>query len=108
MTAEFDAVLRGERSRARWRSPHGWVRAQRLSDHHLSLRGPRAEVVRLSAQAGAAWDPLPTCGALAPGTADDAPFEVLLIRTPAVVAPPRKPGTRLRVFPLKPAPWRPA
>jgi hypothetical protein len=52
---DFEAVARGERQRARWRSPEGWVRVDRLSDQRLCLRGPHREVARLSSAARADW-----------------------------------------------------
>jgi hypothetical protein len=52
---DFDAVANGERPRARWRSPEGWVRVDRLSDRRLCVRGPRSEVVRISSAAQPDW-----------------------------------------------------
>jgi hypothetical protein len=52
---DFDAVANGERRRARWRSPEGWVRVDRVSERRLCLRGPRRELLRLFTARRADW-----------------------------------------------------
>ncbi len=41
---DFQSVASGERTRARWRSTKGWVRAERVSDTVVRLRGPHLEL----------------------------------------------------------------
>jgi hypothetical protein len=91
---DFDAVVNGTRRRARWRSPDGWVRVERLSEDHLSLRGPCSEVRRLCAAIPPGW----RCPQPLRDTDEAAAAEVLLVRkAPA----PRH--SRLRILAM-PAP----
>jgi hypothetical protein len=41
---DFQSVAEGRRTRARWRAPGGWVRAERVSDRVVRLRGSHSDL----------------------------------------------------------------
>lgn len=51
----FSSVASGLRQRARWRTPHGWVKAQRTTDSTLTLAGPADELRRIWNAHRAEW-----------------------------------------------------
>jgi hypothetical protein len=84
MTDEFESVANGQRRRARWRCTHGWMRVERLSDHHLRIRGPRAELLALARAVSVDWNcMLPDRGLTAAGDSEDGLFELTLVRNPS-------------------------
>lgn len=52
---DFESVASGRRQRARWRGRAGWVRAERLSDQVIRLRGPLADLYRVWEAHRATW-----------------------------------------------------
>jgi hypothetical protein len=98
MSNEFDAVCSGNRQRARWRCAQGWVRVQRLSDHHIRVQGPRREVRRLATEVSAQWSCLlPELDALS--VTGDGDIELMLMRNDTHMAthPARQSARRLRM-----------
>ena len=52
---DFESVASGRRQRARWRGQAGWVRAERLTEHVIRLRGPLADLYRAWKAHRSAW-----------------------------------------------------
>jgi hypothetical protein len=107
MSSDFEAVANGTQRRARWRSPLGWVRVERLSDHHLQVRGPRAEVKSLARAIRSEWISLMhgTSAMALDSAAGSDEVELLLVRSTSPLGT-RRPSKRPPPS-LRPAPGRP-
>lgn len=85
MTDQFDAVANGTQRRARWRCADGWMRVERLSDHHLQVRGPRADLQALALAVRDDWCcVLPTQARMPADHERDGMLELMLVRNPAM------------------------
>jgi len=51
----FSSVASGQRPRARWLTPQGWVRAQRSTEDSLILAGPADELQRICSDHRRDW-----------------------------------------------------
>jgi hypothetical protein len=94
MTSEFETVANGSRRRARWRCGKGWMRVERLSDHHLRVRGPHSELQALARAVSSDWICMqPGAQAVASDTAEGM-FELTLVRNPTPVGERQRSGSR--------------
>jgi hypothetical protein len=96
MTDQFEAVANGTQRRARWRCADGWMRVERLSDHHLQVRGPRADLHALAHAVRNDWCCVMPAQARMPDQDDpDGMLELMLVRNPAMLGD-RPRGRRAR------------